>query len=916
MSRTLPPKLNDILRQDASLYGEVLQNFETLEPWLAEGGMPFFPEYTDHGPKHIDAVLESAAELISVQAFRVVSPGDIAVLATATLLHDAALHLQEDGFIGLLSSEDPRLPNLDDKSWSAVWQDFLLEARRFDGKALKRLFGTSEPIRTPPLDPQKMTARDRLLIGEFIRRHHPRLAHEIALFGVPGPADIEPLKVSITSDEMLDLSGFVARSHGIPLRNCLEYLDKYFHLRDYRGIHAVFIMTILRIADYIQIQSDRAPTQMRKVRTIRSPISRREWNVHDSVHNITFGDTDPEAVLIQARPRDLATYLRLDDWLTGLQSELDVCWAVLGEVYGRYSNENLHFLGLSLRRIKSDMSRIASGNSAVDFLPIRTSFDAAGTDLIKLLVRPLYGNHPEIAVRELIQNAVDAVLELQFIFASHPHLTVAMSNSEQDINVSLETCEDGAINLTVVDTGIGMTAETVANYFLRAGASSRNTDTWLRTYGDEAGHSQVLRSGRFGIGALAAFLLGNSIEVVTRNVWADKKDAVTFKATLDDDIVELRRTEAPVGTTIKIRLEGAVASFLADNPKAWDWYTLSSPSPVVNRIVNGQKLLQEYEVPSLRAESDGWHRIHANGFDDVQWSYSQGPSLICNGIAVRLPTAVQSSTTILYSSDAGVALKWPRLSIFDSDGNLPLNLQRTSLVSDLPFKECLLKSVIGDLIQDCVKQAPKNSITSKDGKVRYWSLNYVGIDHTSAPEIAPWFYTPSGVGLFDPAIIATLNPRVVLVVNEDGLDMLSDIQITVPVFLLASPLLDRHRAFRRFPGLSQLRPLGMRVLTNSETSSSEIHIHEGGNEQWQQRRRVDAVNSEHIVVRFGECGAPTVPFESLAKAGSRLLRFPLIAELYLNTVSPASVSPLAAQWRKSIPQGVIPFDLTFRTGTT
>jgi len=28
---------------------------------------------------------------------------------------------------------------------------------------------------------------DRKFIGEFIRLHHPRLAHEFALFGIPGP---------------------------------------------------------------------------------------------------------------------------------------------------------------------------------------------------------------------------------------------------------------------------------------------------------------------------------------------------------------------------------------------------------------------------------------------------------------------------------------------------------------------------------------------------------------------------------------------------------------------------------------------------------------------------------------------------------------------------------------------------------
>lgn len=183
---SLPLRLERILQEDPTLHGIVLQNFENFEPWLSGSGLPFFPEYTDHGPKHISAVLESATELITSGAAGVTSAADAAVLAIATLLHDAALHIREDGFIDLVTTGAPQILSVDEKSWPMLWQEFLMEARRFDGKALKRLFGDSQAVRMPPLDPSAMTGRDRLLIGEFIRRNHARLAHEIALFGVPG----------------------------------------------------------------------------------------------------------------------------------------------------------------------------------------------------------------------------------------------------------------------------------------------------------------------------------------------------------------------------------------------------------------------------------------------------------------------------------------------------------------------------------------------------------------------------------------------------------------------------------------------------------------------------------------------------------------------------------------------------------
>ena len=81
-------------------------------------------------------------------------------------------------------------------------------------------------------------ARDRLLVGEFIRRHHPRLAHEIALTGVPGPTS-NRIGLENVSPDFAGLAGLIARSHGLPLRGCLKYLSST-DIREYKGVHAVF----------------------------------------------------------------------------------------------------------------------------------------------------------------------------------------------------------------------------------------------------------------------------------------------------------------------------------------------------------------------------------------------------------------------------------------------------------------------------------------------------------------------------------------------------------------------------------------------------------------------------------------------------------------------------------------------------
>src|SRR6185369_2184186 len=132
-----------------------------------------------------------------------------------------------------------------DKPWILLWEDFCGEASRFDGRTLMRLFGETQPVRRPPMDPKLMTMRDRLLIGEFVRRHHPRLAQEIASFGVPtlGERPLAFQGLSESKEYIAKLAGIIARSHGAHVRSFLPYLRDHFDIRQYKGVHAVFLMT-------------------------------------------------------------------------------------------------------------------------------------------------------------------------------------------------------------------------------------------------------------------------------------------------------------------------------------------------------------------------------------------------------------------------------------------------------------------------------------------------------------------------------------------------------------------------------------------------------------------------------------------------------------------------------------------------
>src|SRR5258708_10199542 len=141
--------------------------------------LPFFPDYTDHGPQHLTAVLEIADKLIADCAHSLFTSEDAAILIFSSLLHDLALHLSEAGFTTLLSStKDGRKSN----DWAELWREFFAVARHWDDHMLIQIFGSDETgaPRTLVKDPMdhydNLTESDRKLIGEFIRRHHAQMA--------------------------------------------------------------------------------------------------------------------------------------------------------------------------------------------------------------------------------------------------------------------------------------------------------------------------------------------------------------------------------------------------------------------------------------------------------------------------------------------------------------------------------------------------------------------------------------------------------------------------------------------------------------------------------------------------------------------------------------------------------------------
>jgi molecular chaperone HtpG len=143
--------------------------------------------------------------------------------------------------------------------------------------------------------------------------------------------------------------------------------------------------------------------------------------------------------------------------------------------------------------------------------------------IIDLLSHHLYSS-PRVYVRELLQNAVDAIT----------------ARRETDPSCPAEVTITCGPELRITDTGVGLTEAEVHELLSTLGRTSKR---------DDLGFAREGFLGQFGVGMLSCFLVATSVTVITRSArggsavrWEADSSGNYSVSVMDDDV--------PVGTTV------------------------------------------------------------------------------------------------------------------------------------------------------------------------------------------------------------------------------------------------------------------------------------------------------------------------------------------------------------------------------
>ena len=439
------------------------------------------PEMTVHDISHLDALWDTAS-LVAEGAVKV-NPVESFVLGTSILLHDAAMSLA--AYPG----------GITEIRKTVAWQDAIARV----ALSAEESGGDHIDLDDPP------DAVVRQIVPDVLRRLHAEHAEVLAEQAWRSP-DGEQLYLIENSDLRRFYGptiGQIAHSHWWSVHKVENELSEDLGAlanRTHNLVDRVKLACLLRVADALHLDSRRAPRFLRAV-TNPSGISSLHWNFQERLGRPHI---ELDAVIFTALPfgrSDAEAWWLAYDTINGVDRELrDV--DLLLQSRGREVLKARRVKGAGSPEILSRTVRTRG------WRPVDTRLQVSDVPRIveNLGGSRLYGDDPSVALRELIQNAADAVQarrKFQRRLPDWGQIIVGLPKRGEDFW------------LVVEDNGIGMSEQVLTGPLIDFGTSFWQSSMAMEEFpGLMASGMHAI--GRFGIGFFAVFMLGPVVRVYSR----------------------------------------------------------------------------------------------------------------------------------------------------------------------------------------------------------------------------------------------------------------------------------------------------------------------------------------------------------------------------------------------------------------
>lgn len=562
---------------------------------LAYDRMRFFadhcPQYTLHDEVHLLRVTELMARVMPAAVLNSLNPIEIALLILAANFHDQGMVLENDEFQALPTN----------KKFIAFQDNWVLEHPNWtDVKQRINDSNLSEEER------QRLRATEHelqaALLTDFIRMTH-------------GERSAAFVRAKFSTNPMWTFAGtnvaeFVARlclSHVRPASDLIA--ANGFRFDEAVGTYRVnmpYLGLVLRLADILDLDRDRTPDSLYRTINFLSGVSLREWEKHRSVDGWRIEPGIVQFTMRCEHPEYQRSAYQFMDWI---DIELSDVQRMIRN-FPRTSSS--YYLDLP---IAVDRSRIEPKDNAYIYHDLE--FSLSRDDIIKLLMtNKLYGA-PWLCVRELLQNAMDAL--------RHRRALIKRDNATEWEHGKVEMLHEldgqGYELLHVTDNGAGMDRDVIERFLTRVGRSYyRSPEFEHERTSFRIANVDFDPCAQFGIGFMSCFMIGDHITIRTRRDYGPNKGTgkpyiVQINGLGGIVVIRNGDDDQLVGTTVTIRgrRKPTFLDEFEDNVKLLEvveGYALACEFPIdakcsIPEIAGQATVPTGFEVPRTAIEAFG-----------------------------------------------------------------------------------------------------------------------------------------------------------------------------------------------------------------------------------------------------------------------------------------------------------------------
>jgi molecular chaperone HtpG len=487
-------------------FHKVRSHVETvLNEWKTSG---FFQEYTDHSFVHVRDMLETVEWLIPPETQSEMTSADWFMLVLAIYFHDMGLIITRAEFDGRYKDPDFKT-FLDNPVLSAE------KHAQFQAK-----------LGSIPTD-----VAERLRYEEYVRFSHGKRVRSWLEGGFAFEDTLSPMR-HVLEELVRPLDPTIRRdlallceSHTL---NGIENTTIYKTSQPYGGedetVNLQYCAAILRTVDLIQITRKRAPGVLYQLINPSDPQSQIEWQKQTAVRTVRAAlGRDREGNVSKDALSDTievhATFTEPNGFF-GLTSYLAYAAREISQTHNAIQKSEKNVVRKYLfpwRFINSDSIETQG------FLTDSFEFELDQHKILDLLTGHTLYNDTSVVLRELTQNALDAVrlqAEIDGVKSEDVgHVTIEWDSTKR--------------SLTISDNGTGMTQEVIEGHLLKVG-SSRYQDAKFKEK-----HPNFHSISRFGIGVLSAFMVSDDVQITTCSEEEEKARRIALRSVHGKYLIKL-----------------------------------------------------------------------------------------------------------------------------------------------------------------------------------------------------------------------------------------------------------------------------------------------------------------------------------------------------------------------------------------